>query len=832
MAGERSISIREEAISGLPASRIASQVNDSLASKPRLVLTAPPGAGKSTLLPLTILQEAGPGKILMLEPRRLAARQIAERMSHLIGEEVGRTVGYRVRFENRTSSATRIEVLTEGILTRMMAEDQTLDGISTLIFDEFHERSIISDSALALALETQKLVRPDLRIVIMSATIDAEAICSAIDAPLLESEGRLFPIETIHCPDITDARECPETVAHVIRQAHKEHEGDILAFLPGEWEIRRCAELLGTSLGATSIYPLYGMLPPEEQRKAIAPSRPGERKVVLATPVAETSITIEGVRVVVDSGLCRKMVFNQQSGLSRMETFQISMDMADQRRGRAGRVAPGICYRLWTLGTESRMQACRKPEIEEADLVPMVLDLASWGTDARSLEWLTPPSEARISQAEALLKALGALDGRGITAHGRKLASLPCHPRIAQMLLRAGTDSGKALATDIAALIEEKDPMPEAGTDLCLRIAELRRMRERDRIERGWMRIAQNTAQYRRLMHIDIDNSTPDSFEAGALTASAFPEKVAKAHADGCGRFILATGDTVQMELSDALSSEEWIAVANVNPRRDGGGRIFLAAPLSPDDVPELMTERDNVSWDSRRGCVVMRREKNIGCLNVSSKPIHDVPREKVDALICKAVQKEGLSMLDFSDTVSALQQRVATVASWHPELELPDLSTEAVLSEAQDWLPLYLGKATSAEEMKKIDLCTALWSRLDYEQQKAVERIAPSHLVVPTGSHIRVEYRSGADAPVLRVRLQECFGLLDTPRVDEGRRPVLMELLSPGFKPVQLTSDLRSFWSGTYFEVRKELKRRYPKHSWPDDPLEAEAVRGVKKNK
>lgn len=811
----------------LPAAAIAEEVNERLAHGTGLVITAPPGAGKSTLLPLTILKGLpGRGKILMLEPRRLAARQIAERMAAMIGESVGGTVGYRIRFETKVSGRTRIEVLTEGILTRMLISDPTLEGVDVVIFDEFHERSLASDEALALTRQSQALLRDDLRIVVMSATIDADAICKSLGAPQVTSEGRMFPVEIIHSGKDTDALSCSMDVAHMIRTAHRDREGDILAFLPGEGEIRRCQELLGDALGATKVLPLYGYLSSEEQRTAIAPSRPGERKVVLATPIAETSITIEGVRTVVDSGLCRRSMFDARNGLSHLETVRISMDMAAQRSGRAGRVAPGTCYRLWGKGTEARMAACRVPEIEEADLAALMLDMAAWGEkDIYALPWLTPPPAFKVTQGQKLLQQLGAIDSEGkITPMGQRMAAMPCHPRIARMLCNAGTPGLKALACDIAALMEEKDPMPEGGADICLRIEEMRSHRG----NRVWGRISRIAEQYRNMVHVREDNSPADAHAVGALIAAAYPERIGKALRDG--EFMLASGDMAALERTDALAAHEWIAAATLNAKASGAGRIFLGAPLDIDDIRDMITERDNISWDSRRGCVTAQRETRIGGLTVNARPIHSEVKDRIVEVICEAARKEGTAMLDFSDEVENLQRRVAAVAAWHPELELPDLSTEAVLTTAPEWLPLYIGKATSVSELKKIDLKQALWGLLTYEQQTTVERLAPSHIEVPTGSHIRVEYRLGAEAPVLRVRLQECFGLLDTPRVDGGKRPVLMELLSPGFKPVQLTSDLGSFWQGTYFEVRKELKRRYPKHSWPDNPLEAEAVRGVKK--
>ena len=809
---------------------VAADVNRALRERGVAVVTAPPGAGKSTLLPLTILESVS-GKVLMLEPRRVAARQIAERMAWMLGEPVGRTVGYRMRFEHKVSVDTRVEVLTEGVLVRRLVDDPGLEGVTVVIFDEFHERSITTDVALALTREARQVLRPDLKILLMSATIDTEALCRELDAPLVESRGKMFPVEVVRGKEEAKPENAAELVSQTVRLAHRDHEGDILAFLPGEADIRRCAELLGNALAPTQVFPLYGMLPASEQRRALAPSVAGERKVVLATPIAETSITIEGVRVVVDSGLCRKPVFDPQRGLSRLETVRISQDMATQRTGRAGRVAPGVCYRLWSLATEQRMAPIRVPEVLEADLAPTVLDIAAWGeSHPERLPWLTPPPSYALSQARQLLQSLDAVDDTGcITPHGRKLAALPCHPRVAQMLLKADTPERKALAADLAALLEEKDPldMPEAG--VYIRLKALRDARQ-SRREGRWSRIARIAEQYRSMVRVPEDNGDPDPFEAGALLAAAYPERIAKAWKDGVGRFCLAGGDLAAVDPSDPLAASEWLAVGSMNAAPGGVGRIFLAAPLGASDLKPYIRRRDVIAWDSRQGSVAARRESRVGQLPVGTQPLPDVPREEIERVICEAARKEGTSMLDFSEDVQNLQRRVAAVAAWHPELELPDLSTETVLDRALEWLPPFLGKASTVAELKRIDLSAALWSILTYPQQQAVDRLAPAHITVPTGSHIRVEYRQGADAPVVRVRLQECFGLLDTPRVDDGRRPVLMELLSPGFKPVQLTSDLRSFWEGTYYEVRKELKRRYPKHAWPDDPLAADPVRGVRK--
>lgn len=828
----------------LPAAAIAEQLDQALADHAAAVVTAPPGAGKSTLLPLTLLagldaSRPAPGRILVLEPRRIAARAIAERLSDLLGETVGATAGYRVRFEKRVSAQTRIEVLTEGILSRMVVADPTLEGVDMVVFDEFHERSIHSDLALALVRQVQQIVRPDLKIVIMSATIDAAAICRELHAPLVECEGRMYPVEVHHAAKDIEPSEVAETVAETVQRAYRNHAGNILAFLPGQGEITRCAELLEGALEEASLYPLYGNLSSEQQRRAIAPSRGGERKVVLATPIAETSLTIEGVRVVVDGGFCRTLVVDHRTGLSRLETVRISRDMAAQRAGRAGRVAEGVCYRLWTSAVELRMAEQRKPELEEADLASLLLEVAAFGErDVMALPWLTPPPMAHVVQARQLLTLLGALSADGsATPLGSRMAQFPCHPRISRMILAAQDGGCQPLACDIAALLEEKDPLvgdTAAGTDMAMRINLLREARRRRQPGR-WNRVLQVAAEYLRMTHSDADNAPVSSEEVGALVAYAYPERVAMA-TDDIGHYRLAGGDNVQLDRSDPMTAFPLLAVASLHAPAGGMGRAFLAAAATLEALLPLSAERDNLSWDSRQGCVVMQRERRLGKLLLAGSPLKEASAEQVTAVICNAVAKEGLTMLDWNEAAGRLQRRVAQAAAWHPELELPDCATEHLMASAAAWLPPFLADAsgrirTTVADLRKIDLCTAIASLLTYEQQQAVDRIAPSHLTVPTGSRIRIDYRQGSEAPVLSVRLQECFGLTDTPLVNEGRQPVLMELLSPGFKPVQLTQDLRSFWQGTYFEVRKELKRRYPKHSWPDNPLDAPPTRRAKPN-
>lgn len=795
----------------LPVGEVAAEVNAALRQKPRVVVTAPPGAGKSTLLPLTIMTDTPEGRILMLEPRRLAARQVAQRMADMIGERVGQTVGYTIRFESRVSDRTRIEVVTEGILQRMLVDDPTLDGISVVIFDEFHERSLYSDIAYALTLEAQRLIRPDLKIVIMSATIDTDYICRRFDAPLIESKGRAYDVEIIRAAE-SDANTCVADTAAAIRRALREQSGDILAFLPGQGEIMKCRNLLANLPSDIHIHTLYGMMPFEEQRRTLAPSPAGTRKIVLSTPIAETSLTIEGIRTVVDSGFYKGMVFDARSGLSHLETMRISLDMARQRSGRAGRLSEGVCYRLWSNPVELRMKESRVPEIEEADLSSMVLDIAAWGeSDVFDLPWLTLPPRDKVFKARQLLRSLGAVNDKGeITPHGRKLARIPCHPRIAQMLTVAEDNATKTLGSDIAAILDEKDPInDENDCDITTRIIMLREARRRGNSGR-FGRIIKIAEQYRRLVNAKEDNTIPDQTAIGALVALAYPERAAMMVAD-C-RYRLANGDEVRINAEDALSSRKFLAIASL------GKRIFLAAPIDEAVLKDMATWNEKLHWDNRQGRVVARRELRLGALLLDTAVSDSIDRARIIEAICEAAAKDGRSMFDFSDDVTRLIQRIETVAGWHPELDLPDVSVDRLLETAGEWLPLYIGDAMTVRELKRIDICQVVWGLLTYDRQQSVDAIAPSHYRLPNGRNVRLDYRVGADSPVLSARLEDCFGIRETPRVDGGTRPMLMELLSPGFKPVQLTKDIASFWSTTYHEVRKELRRRYPKHPWPEN--------------
>lgn len=816
----------------LPVTEIIPEVRKNLEQQNTLIVNAPPGAGKSTLLPLALYEEAWlkGQKILMLEPRRLAARSIASRMTFLLEEEVGQTVGYRIRFENRTSRQTKIEVLTEGILTRMIHSDNALEGVGLVIFDEFHERSIHADVALALCLEAQQVLRPDLRIMVMSATLDMPQLKAMLNAPSAESKGKQYPVEVIYTGE-QDVMMLPEMTARTVLKAVRDHEGDALVFLPGEGEIKKCEEMLKRELTEFAIHPLYGQLPQNQQQAAIMPNRQGRRKVVLATSIAETSLTIEGIRIVVDSGYGRTSRFDPRSGLSRLETVQISKDSADQRAGRAGRLSPGVCYRMWSRATHERLADHRTPEILEADLASLVLDMAQWGVvDVASLTWLTPPPKGALAQASETLHQLDALKNGRITEHGKKIHKLPCHPRIAHMLLMAEEEEKLEVATDVAALLEERDPLPrELGIDINLRIEALRRFRSNEGQGKQFGRIEKIAGAYRRLFGIEPENDPFDPFETGVLLAYAYPERIAHARPGNNAQFQLSNGKYAMAGHKDDLAHEPWLAIANLDAR-DGMGKIFMAAPLNPKDLAPLVKTQEVITWDTRRGGLIATKDMRIGSIVLQSKPLPAPDEKHLGKAISEAIKKEGENLLNWDEEATQLQNRVLSLRKWRPRDGWPDVSISTLLTTNEEWLGPYLQHAKKPEDLKRIHLAEVLQHHLEWEKQKALEQLAPLAMEVPSGSKIKLKYFPDGEPPVLSVRLQEVFGLAETPAVNEGRNPVIMHLLSPGYKPVQVTSDLKSFWSNAYFEVKKDLKRRYPKHSWPDDPWTAEAVRGVKK--
>ncbi|WP_373493116.1 ATP-dependent helicase HrpB [Aquiflexum sp.] len=815
----------------LPILDIISDVKEKLNTSNTLIVNAPPGAGKSTLLPLTLLNEPylQGKKILMLEPRRLAAKTIAWRMADLLGEKTGETIGYRIRFESQVSELTKLEVLTEGILTRMLLNDNALEDVGLVIFDEFHERNIHADVAMALCREVQQILRPDLRILVMSATLDMPQLQALLKAPALRSDGKMFPVEFHYSGDF-DPSLMHEMVSNTVINASKENSGDILVFLPGQGEIKRTEAILRKNLPEFAIHPLYGQLNPQAQHQAIFPNKKGKRKVVLATSIAETSLTIEGVSVVVDSGFGRTSKFNPRSGLSRLETIRISKDSADQRAGRAGRLGPGHCYRMWSSFTHSQLQEYRTPEILEADLAFLVLDMAKWGIEnIQELTWLTPPPQGTVAQATELLEEINVLEAGKITAHGKKVHQIPAHPRIAHMLIIAEELGKSALATDIAALLEERDPMdPESGVDINLRIEGLRRARKENLFFKGFNKIEKVGKQYRKMLNVNEENTTVDSFETGLLIAYAYPERIASARPGNNAQFQLANGKIAMMGHRDDLANESWIAISHVDAR-DGMGKIFMASPLDPKDLLPMIKERKVVKWDKKDGELKAVKNICIGSIVLKSVPLKDVSLvEKKEAILSAVNEDAGL--LNFNQEVIQLMNRIISLKAWNPEENWPDFSKEFLINKVGLWLSPYLDEVKREEDLWKLGLKEILFHFLDFEQQEKVNELAPQKIPVPSGSMVQLEYRTDGEVPILAVRLQEVFGWLETPKINNNRTPLLLQLLSPGYKPVQVTSDLRSFWNNTYYEVKKDLKRRYPKHFWPEDPLKAEAVKGVKR--
>ena len=816
----------------LPITEVIPEVKKHLAEQNTLIVNAPPGAGKSTLLPLALMDEAwlGGKKIIMLEPRRLATKAVATRMADLLGEQIAQRVGYRIRFENRTSEQTQIEVVTEGILTRMIHSDNSLEGVGMVIFDEFHERSIHADVAMALCREAQQVLRPDLRIMVMSATLDMPQLTKLLNSPMVQSQGRQYPVDVVYTGE-TDEFMLPEMTARTILKAVREKEGDVLVFFPGQGEIKKCEELLKKELRDFAIHPLYGQLTPAQQHSAIMPNKQGKRKIVLATSIAETSLTIEGIKIVIDTGFGRTSKFDPNSGLSRLETVKISKDSADQRAGRAGRLSPGTCYRMWSRSIHESLSDHRSPEILEADLAPLMLDMAQWGImDISQLTWLSVPPKGTLAQASDTLHQLEALENGKITAHGKKIHGLPCHPRIAHMLLWAEENDMLELATDVAAILEEKDPLPkEAGIDINLRVEALRRFRRNDGQGSVLGKIEKIASSYRRLFEIEPNNGKFDPFETGIILAHAYPERIAFARPGNNAQFQLSNGKYAQAGHRDDLANEAWLAIAHVDARQ-GLGKIFMASPLNPKDLAPLVKTVETIIWDTYKGGLIATKELRIGSIILQSKALPDPDESHLIQAISNAIKKEGERLLDFNEEVQAWQNRVLSLRKWRPQDNWPDVSLQGLLMTNDEWLAPYLHNIKRPEDLKKLNLKEILNNSLDWEKQNDLNKLAPQRIKVPSDSEIKIEYTHNGASPILSVRLQEVFGMLDTPTVNEGKTPLTMHLLSPGYKPVQITSDLRSFWNNTYFEVKKELKSRYPKHSWPEDPLTAQAVRGVKK--
>jgi ATP-dependent helicase HrpB len=882
--------------SGLPIDEVLPGLTRALASNLSVVLQAPPGAGKSTVVPLALLDEpwmAGK-RLLMLEPRRLAARAVAHRMAQTLKQSVGSTVGYRMRMDTRVSRDTRIEVVTEGVLTRMLQTDPSLEGIAAVIFDEYHERSLQADLGLALTLDARSNLTPDLKLLVMSATLDGEGVAKLLDdAPIVTSEGRTFPVEsryvgkaspllppTTYVPGQVEYPE--DVVTRTIVRALREEPGDMLVFLPGAREIRRVQSLL-QSAGLDStvrVFPLYGELSGDDQDAALQPSQGGLRKVVLATNIAETSLTIQGVRIIVDSGLVRRSLFDPSTGMSRLETQRISRASAEQRQGRAGRVEAGVCYRAWSEGAQRSLAPFTPPEIMEADLAPLALELASWGArDASELRWLDPPPAAMLASARDLLSRLGALDAAGrITQHGREMARVSVHPRLAHMLLR-GLDLGSPkvgssnvgssnvgptslgwapLAADIAALLSERDLLRAAGgardADLRSRLDLMRGEGFSQGVDRVGLQRARRTAkdllqQVRAVAggsHAAAASAVPDTTRGralasaardasvGLLLAFAYPDRIGRRRpgTDGA-RYTLANGRGAHFADIQNLGKQEFIVAVDLDDR-ERDARILLAAPLTRDEIEEHLFDRlervNSVEWSSREQAVLARRVVRLDAITLEEKPLQDVPPEAARAAMLQGIRELGIEALPWTRDARDLQARMEFMRGLDSE-SWPDVSDAALAANLDTWLSPWLDGITRRDHLARLTLTDILRALLPWEKQRLLDELVPTHLVVPTGSNIRIDYLDES-APVVSVRLQEVFGLDATPRIGGGRVPITFKLLSPAQRPVQVTRDLASFWRGSYADVRKDMRGRYPKHYWPENPLEAEPIRGVRRPK
>lgn len=818
-------------IPDLPISAALPDLKAALAASANVVLEAPPGAGKTTLVPLALLDEpwlAG-RKILMLEPRRVAARAAATRMAFLLGQQPGETVGYRVRQDSRVSRDTRIIVLTEALLTRRLQEDPELADIGLVIFDEFHERSLNADLGLALALEVQEALNPNLKLLVMSATLDGTRIARLMnDAPVVRSEGRMFPVDTLYIPPRTDRR-LEQHVVSTIHMACANHAGGVLVFLPGEGEIRTVERLLREDpVPGSTLSPLYGNLSPTEQDSAIRPRGDGLRKIVLASAIAETSLTIEDIRIVVDAGLQRLARYNPSTGMTQLVTQRLSLASADQRRGRAGRVAPGICYRLWPEEETRALAAFTPPEILTSDLAPLALEIAAWGEpDTSRLRLLDQPPKGTFAEARGLLQDLDLLDAENhITTHGRDCLSFGAHPRLAHMMLRARNLGMGATAAALAAILSERDVIRTRDTDLRLRLEAFTGKADAQ-ADRGALARAREQAR------TWTSSLRPENREiipalAGRLAALAYPERIARRR--GPASFRMASGRGALLSDADPLANEPFLAIAAL----DGAGanaKVYQAAPIALADIEDLFSGHigwtSRVGWNERDRAVVAMEERTVHNLVLAERPLRNPSSGDVLAALLQGIRAMGIGCLPWTPEAQTLRDRLRFMRRVEPEAGWPDVSDASLLQTLETWLGGYLHGMTRANDLQRLDLEEALQSQLDWERRKRLDALAPKALEVPSGSTIRIDY--GPDEPVLAVRLQEMFGLADTPTIAGGRIPLLMHLLSPARRPVQVTRDLRSFWKNAYPEVRKDLKGRYPKHHWPDDPWTATPTARIK---
>lgn len=825
----------------LPIDALLPDICQALSRHDELILEAPPGAGKTTRVPLALLDQPwlGEQKILLLEPRRLAAKAAAQRLAEQLGEPVGQRVGYRIRLDSRVSPQTRIEVVTEGILTRLLQDDPGLEGVGLIIFDEFHERSLDADTGLALALQGRALLRegPALKLLLMSATLDGQALSRLLpDAPVLRSEGRAHPVEIVYSAPARLDEPVEARVTRCIQQALEQHRGNLLVFLPGQREIRRVQQQLDARLPADPdclVAPLYGDLPLSEQQRAIAPPAAGQRKVVLATAIAESSLTIEGIEVVIDAGLSRQARFDPATGMTRLYTTRVSAASATQRAGRAGRLGPGICYRLWSRHQQAQLEAQTPAEILHADLAPLALQLLRWGVnDPQELSWLDPPPAAAYAQALALLIRLGAAEAirpghYRLSASGERMAELPVHPRLARMLLCAAARGLLEPAAELAALLAERDPLDTPQADLQLRLDWLRQAGAQGPAER----IRRLARQFHQLCQPDARSPRarlPATAVTGYLVACAYPDRLARQRDGQPQQYRLSLGRGARLSEHDRLARHPWLAVAALSSRHDSAtDHIRLAAPLDPalfdDWLAELVSEQPVVEWNSREERLLAEQRRLVGALVLQRSPIDVInPALRNEALLA-LVRREGLALFAPDETVTQLRQRVAFVRAHDPDPQRwPDLSEAALLASLEQCLPPWLDTISKRSDFARLDLAAILRSRMDWEQQQALDRLAPERIQVPSGSRLRIDYSQ--QPPVLAVKLQEMFGCRETPRIGFDV-PLTLHLLSPAQRPLQVTRDLAGFWQGSYHQVRKEMKGRYPKHPWPEDPLGAIAT-------
>ncbi len=816
-------------MSDLPIEAILPSLANALAGHANVILAAEPGAGKTTRVPLALADAPwlSGRKIVMLEPRRLAARAAASRMAQSLGETVGATVGYAVRLDRKISPATRIEVVTEGILTRRLQADPLLGDVGLLIFDEFHERSLDGDLGLALALDAQSGLREDLRILVMSATLDEARLARHLgDAPVISAPGRHFPVETRY-GERPDRAALARDMARAIRGHLADARGGILAFLPGEAEIRRTEETLReSSLPAqVKVLPLYGAMALADQDAVLKPYADGTRKVVLATTIAETSLTIDGIDMVIDSGLKRAPRFDPATGMTALATVRVSQASADQRRGRAGRQGPGICVRLWPEQEMRALKVHDEPEILIADLAPLVLELANWGvSDPASLRFLDHPPQAAIAQARDLLTALDAIDAKGaVTTMGRLMAKMPLHPRLAHMIARGKELEAGALAADLAALLSERDLLGrDAGVDIGERLAALRRGSINKSLRE---RIRAAARQIRGLAGIGEKDAS--DLSPGVLIALAWPDRIAQARG-GRGRFRLSGGGGAILPEHDPLAREEFLAVATTDGT-SGDQKIFLAAALARGDLESVFADhiatRDIVRWDSRAELVVANRQKTLEAIVLEDRALPTPDPQAIAEAMTRGVSEMGIAALPWSEATQALRARIGFLRRIFPEDGWPDLADDALLASLDDWLTPYLAGMTRRQHLTRLDMHGIVSDLVPHELKRRLDKLAPRHVAIPSGAHITIDYDGDGD-PVLRARLQEMFGLAETPRIADGKALLRIELLSPARRPLAVTQDLRSFWANAYPQVRSEMRGRYPKHPWPEDPMSAPAVK------